>query len=48
MSKHTNGSQGKRQKVSDGSLGGYAEGLAATEISEVAMPAASWGEGTGA
>lgn len=35
--------QSKDAKVRDGTMGGYAEGFAATEFSAAAMPAASRG-----
>ena len=48
MSRQTNRLQRMAEKVSDGPLGGWEEGLAATEISTVAMPVASRGVGVGA
>ncbi len=43
MTKRANGLHSMATRVSDGPSGGYAEGLAATEFSVAAMPAASRG-----
>lgn len=48
MSRQTNRLQRMAEKVSDGPLGGWEEGLPATEISAVATPAASQGAGANA
>lgn len=43
MSKQTNALQSMTAQVSDGPVGGCVEGVAATEFSAAAMPAASRG-----
>ena len=47
MSKRANGLQ-RKAGVSDGPLGGWEEGLAATEFSVAATPAALWSAGASA